>query len=191
MYTTATQYICSEFNSFLTEKYSKGVIIADSRSHQLDVQTSHSIFTKKFKYDGDEYPRLIEMPVFGKSDNHSGLQVSDILCSALLFPFASHAYCLEHAKRLKNIHVQPCYQQLRLAFHRRISGLQYRRPDPKDSTRKIGGVYLSNQLDRKPAKLLFQKPETMEDKLENLAKKYPGKKGRNVREVRVKKHIVR
>ena len=193
MYTSALQYICTEFNAFLEEKDEKGVIIADSRSHQLDVQTSHSIFTQKFKYEGDEYPELVEMPVFGKSDNHSGLQVSDIICSALLFPFASHTYCLEYSAQLKNIHVQPCHEKLRLAFHRRVAGLQYRRVDPKDQNqkRKVGGVFLSNHLDHKPTHLFFQKPVTIDDKLEKLVTKFSGQGSRGIREVRGKRIISR
>jgi hypothetical protein len=32
------------------------------------------------------------MPTFGHSENHAGLQLADLVCSALLFPMAMDAY---------------------------------------------------------------------------------------------------
>ncbi|WP_230460122.1 DUF3800 domain-containing protein, partial [Sansalvadorimonas verongulae] len=119
IYTSAVQQICTEFDHFLESKSSTGIVVADSRNHVLDVQASHSIFTQKFQRSGDAYPRLLEMPVFGKSDNHAGIQMCDILCSALLFPFASNAFCHEYSEKLRNIHVQPSHEKLRKEFARR------------------------------------------------------------------------
>ena len=53
---------------------------------------SHSIFTQKFSPAARNYQRLVELPTFGHSENHAGLQICDIVCSALLFPIACFAY---------------------------------------------------------------------------------------------------
>jgi hypothetical protein len=63
---------------------------------------SHSIFTQKFKAEGDQYPRVLEMPTFGHSNNHVGIQIADLLASALLYPMATCAYCRGH---VSNVHV--------------------------------------------------------------------------------------
>lgn len=173
IYTSGLQHICTEFNHFLEEKNSTGIVICDSRNHQLDVQASHSIFTQKHQRKGDSYPKILEMPLFGKSDNHSGIQLSDIICSAFLFPFASHTFCIEHSETLKNIHVQPTHEKLRKTFSRRVASLQYRRTTFRNGkTCKTGGVFLSNGLDKKPAHLLFSQPTSIESKLKDLEKKH-------------------
>jgi hypothetical protein len=38
----------------------------------------------------------MEVPSFGHSDNHAGLQLADLICSAFLWPMAMHAYCEGH-----------------------------------------------------------------------------------------------
>lgn len=78
----------------------------DSRSTRQNIQAAHSIFTQKFKASGDSYPSIMEAPAFGHSDNHAGLQLSDLICSGFLWPMAMHAYC---EGKVASIHVRPDY----------------------------------------------------------------------------------
>ena len=68
-----------------------------------NLRVSHSIFTQKFGA-APNYQRLVELPTFGHSDNRTGLQICDIVCSGLLYPIACYAYCAGH---VNNVHVQP------------------------------------------------------------------------------------
>ncbi len=76
IYTTTTQNTASLFQNYLYEKNNYGVIIGDFREPKANSHISHSVFTQKYKrgFRGDEYPNLIEIPTFGISDNHAGLQ---------------------------------------------------------------------------------------------------------------------
>jgi hypothetical protein len=64
----------------------RGVVIADSRVPGQNVNVAHSVFTQKYRATGDPYPRILEVPVFGHSNNHVGLQLADVVGSALLAP---------------------------------------------------------------------------------------------------------
>ncbi len=77
-------------------------MVIDSSAPKLNSAMAHSIFTQKFKATGDSYGRMLEMPTFGHSENHVGLQLADLLASGLLFPMASHCYCTGH---VQNVHV--------------------------------------------------------------------------------------
>ncbi len=125
-------------------------MILDNRRRHQNMSVSHSIFTRKFKTGGDEYERIVEAPTFGHSDNHAGIQLADILCSALLFPMASAAYC---DGQIQNVHVSPRYHQLVEHFGQRIRELQhrYQRPDGK----WVGGITVSDRLTKRPGALLF------------------------------------
>jgi hypothetical protein len=92
-YTFSVQAVCEDFQNLLESTGDTGIVIADSRSPTPNAAVAHSVFTQKFKTAGDRYPRLLEMPTFGHSQNHAGLQAADLLCSALLFPMATHRYC--------------------------------------------------------------------------------------------------
>jgi hypothetical protein len=93
IYTFSLQYICGCFNRQLEVDDDWGLLVCDSRNKALNSLASYSVFTQKFKARGDSIPRVLEMPVFGHSENHAGVQIADIICSALLFPLAVHAYC--------------------------------------------------------------------------------------------------
>ena len=113
VYTSSVQHICRYFSHFLDLNNSTGLIIADSRDPALNANVSHSIFTMKFRAAGDAFPRLLEMPTFGHSENHVGIQVADLLCSAFLFPMATCTYCLGH---LTSPHVHASHVGLRRKF---------------------------------------------------------------------------
>lgn len=159
MYTTSIQYICTEFQHFLADKNNIGAVISDSRNFSENVIVSHSIFTQMFKASGDNYSRIIEMPTYGHSDNHSGLQMCDILCSALLFPMACHTFCLPKMEELKNVHIQPSHRLIRDTFAGSISDLQYRRVQDR---KRIGGIFVSNLMtDIHPNEILKKSPRDM------------------------------
>lgn len=153
VYTSSVQSMCSYFQQYLTHANDHGFVILDSRDKPKNANVSHSVFTQKFQSAGDCYGRLVEMPVFGHSDNHAGIQVSDLICSALLFPMATFAYCLGH---VSSIHVHESYGLLRDQFGNRLQNLQYRYKDPTDRWR--GGITVSDALTKRPGSLLFSSP---------------------------------
>jgi Protein of unknown function (DUF3800) len=151
VYTSSTQCICNDMQNLLCLKQDTGMIIADARTKSQNANVAHSIFTKKFKADGDAYDRILEMPTFGHSENHAGLQVADLICSALLFPIAAFAYCLGH---VTSVHVQSNYCVLRSRFGKRLRHLQHRYKNAEG--RWQGGLVVSDQLGKFPGGLLFE-----------------------------------
>ncbi|MGO8670256.1 MAG: DUF3800 domain-containing protein [Capsulimonadaceae bacterium] len=150
VYTSSIQAICTYFEEFLVEKNDVGFCIADCRNKSKNVNVSHSIFTQKFQAATSYYSRLLELPTFGHSDNHVGLQLCDILCSALLFPIACEAYC---TGSVANVHVQPTAALLKVEFGTRLKNLQYRFQDP--AGRHKGGIVVSDPSGRN-ATLMFK-----------------------------------
>jgi len=165
VYTFSIQRIFATFQSFLAARDSFGVVISDARTFQLDRQVAHSVFTQKFKAGGDAFPNIVEMPTFGRSDNHGGLQAADYLCSGLIYPMAIHAYCLERSEELRNAQVQPGYGVLRERFGKRLAELQYRYPNPDGEVlsngrkKREGGITVSNPY-REPGGKLFKSENT-------------------------------
>ena len=122
-YTQSVQYACKAFQSFLNHKNSQGFVVADFRTTQLNDQVAHSIFTQKYRAKGDPFDRVIELPTFGVSNNHVGLQLTDVLCSALLFPIASSVYCFGH---VSGVHVNGRDLVARRRYSKRLKNLQFR-----------------------------------------------------------------
>ncbi len=151
VYTSSIQGICSYFDHHLTRTDDIGACIADSRNKFKNVRVSHSIFTQKFSATARRYPRIVELPTFGHSDNHAGLQVCDIVCSALLYPVACHAYCSGH---VDNIHVQPSADRLRRRYGDQLKTIQYRYLDAA-SNRYRGGLVVSDPIEHRNASLMF------------------------------------
>ena len=149
LYARSVQYINKHFQTFLHEQNSKGIVIADSRNHELNVRVSHSIFTQKFKISGDAYPNVIEMPVYGHSDNHVAIQLTDILCSALLFPITSYAYCTGH---INSVHVNATYEILRTRYAERLKDMSFRY---HDGQRYRGGITVFDELEKRNANHFF------------------------------------
>lgn len=150
MYTFSVQDACATFENLLLSKGDHGLIIADSRTPGLNAPVSHSIFTRKFKQSGDDYPRVLELPTFGHSQNHAGLQVADLLCSALIFPMAATRYCDRNSG---NVHVNSGYERLVDQFGPRIRNLQYRYTG--DDHKQHGGIVVSDPLGCNPSSRLF------------------------------------
>lgn len=151
VYTSACQSLCKSFDHYLTTANDFGFCIADSRTKGLNVQVSHSIFTQMFSTRQAQYPRIIELPTFGHSDNHVGVQICDLLSSALIAPMAIHTYCVGH---IANVHVQPAYSRLRTRFTGRIHQLLYRYQDAQGLWR--GGITVSDAILHRPSSLMFQ-----------------------------------
>lgn len=149
-YTFSIQDIARHFNRFLEEREADGMILCDSRNHHQDIQVAHSLFTQKHKASGDDLPRLLEPVVFGKSDNHVGLQLSDIIASGLLSPMAARVYCATSANR---IHIHPLFDDLRSRYSDPLAKRRYLYLDEEGKTR--GGVTVSDRLGGQSSGLLL------------------------------------
>jgi hypothetical protein len=149
IYTSSIQAICGDFQRLLDLENNHGVIVADSRTPVLNSDVSHSIFTQKFRAAGDSYSRVLEMPTFGHSENHVGLQLADLLTSGLLFPIACYAYC---SGRVNNIHVHAKYATIKAMFGPRLLALTYRY---NEGGRPRGGITVDDKLAARNNTLMF------------------------------------
>jgi Protein of unknown function (DUF3800) len=149
-YGYSVQDVAQHFSEFLQVANSTGIMIADGRDHPRNLKVAHSIFTQKWRTGGDPYPALREVPLFAASDNHAGLQVVDLLASTLVFPMAANAYC---PPRAGNPHSSPRYEDVRLAFGKRLRALQYRYVDEVGRWR--GGVVVSDPVAHRSGAILF------------------------------------
>ena len=150
IYTSVIQGLAADFQHFLEQERSTGFLVLDSRNKAKNTSVSHSIFTQKFRQNGDAYSRIIEMPLFGHDDNHAVIQTADFICSALLFPMATYAYCLGH---IINDHVHLRHRLIRDKFGIRIKKLQYRYQDKKELWQ--GGIATQDGLNHQHAAVLF------------------------------------
>jgi hypothetical protein len=91
------------------------------------------------------------MPVFGHSQNHAGIQIADLLCSALLFPLATRRYCTGH---VTNVHVDAGFAQLARRYGQRLRAMQHRYTD--DLGHNKGGITVSDPVGRQHSGRLFQ-----------------------------------
>lgn len=149
IYTSSIQAACGDFQNLLEFEDLTGIIIADSRDYLQNVGVSFSIFTQKFKATGDAYGRILEMPTFGHSQNHIGIQLSDILCSAILFPMASFTYCTGY---VNNVHVSQKYELIKDRYAARIKALRHRY---LDGGRYRGGITVRDDLAQRSIGPLF------------------------------------
>jgi hypothetical protein len=138
------------FEHLLAVSGEVGLVVADSRTKPQNAVVAHSILTRKFAVAGDAYPHVAEMPVYGHSENHVGLQVADLLCSALVFPMTTASYCTGH---VSSVHVQPGYAALRARYGGRLRALQYRY---RDAGGFRGGLTVSDAIAGRPGRLLFE-----------------------------------
>jgi hypothetical protein len=151
-YTSAIQDIARHFEHFLAERNEKGVILCDGRMANQNAVVAHSIFTQKMRQEGDPYPCILELPMFGHSKNHVGLQIADLMASTLLFPMATRTYC---ASQWTGVHVDPHYDEVRRRFALRCGELEYKYTF---GGRRTGGVTVSDRLGRQPSAALFKRP---------------------------------
>lgn len=144
VYTASVQSIATHFHHFLEAEQEPGLIIADSRGHHPNVNVAHSIFTQRRRLKGDPYPRLVELPLFGHSDNHAGLQMADLLCSAVLFPLAAQVCCAQHYTTKR--HASEHWLEVRNQLGDRIKALEYRYRNGEGKA--TGGIALSDPLNK-------------------------------------------
>lgn len=153
IHTCSIQYMCNHFQALLHDFNESGMMVIDNRSPVENSWVSHSVFTQKFKLAGDAYARVLELPTFGHSENHVGIQIADILSSGLLSPMAIAAYCSGH---VTNLHVRPNYNTLRVRYGTTLQGMQYRRTD--GTGRWMGGITVCDAILGRPGGLLFRDP---------------------------------
>lgn len=150
VYTSACQSLFRTLDHYLTTADDFGFCIADFRTAALNVQVSHSIFTQMFSTRQAQYPRIVELPTFGHSDNHVGVQICDLISSALIVPMAIHTYCTGH---VTNVHVQPAYSSIRGRYTARIQQLLYRYQDTQGKWH--GGITVSDGILHRPSSAMF------------------------------------
>ena len=150
VYTSSIQWLYSSFENFLHDQDSFGFCIADSRDPLNNAIVAHSVFTQKFQSSSAAYGRTLELPTFAHSENHAGIQLCDIVCSALLYPIAAEAYCSGH---VGNIHVQPGAAALRQRFGEELQNLQFRYREPLGKWN--GGIVVSDPIGLRNAARMF------------------------------------
>lgn len=155
LYTRATQDLCTGFQQFLDARDANGIVIADSRNKQKDRIVSHSVFTQKHRRSGDRLPSIIETTLFGRSDNHAGLQMSDFIASGVLFPLFGSFFLLN---QFTNQHVHPAYLRLGPLFAHRLKALQFRYDGSSiwGQSNRAGGIAVSNPVTKRGAGALFR-----------------------------------
>ena len=141
MNTFSIQWMCETFQQLLQDVGDRGIMVIDNSTPGVNASVAHSVFTQKFKSSGDSYPGLLEMPTFGGSENHVGLQIADILGSGLIAPMAGRAYCDGY---VTGSHVHPRYQDIKRRFAGRVAALQFTYRDSKGE--RCGGFVVSDKL---------------------------------------------
>ena len=136
IYTSSAQAVAENFHRFLADRRARGIMVCDSRFAQANTQVAHSVFTRKFQAAGDSFPRLLDSPVFADSGNHAGIQLADLLCSAIVFPLAAQVY------RPGSPHAHPNYFRLRERYGGRLRRMRSR--FQADSGRRRGGLVVSD-----------------------------------------------
>lgn len=150
-YTSSVQSIYGYFEHFLFTSNKKGIVICDNRSPGQNSPVSHSIYTQRFSIAGDPYEHILEMPTFGHSQNHIGLQLADIIVSGLVFPIACNTYL--GSVLPSNVHVQGAGQALKDRFGSRLRALQHLYQTPSGTR---GGIVVSDPNTLKSSKFLFK-----------------------------------
>lgn len=150
VYSTSVGSLTETFQAQLLDCHSRGVMILDSRTKSKNAPNVHSVTTRKYRAGGDNLKGVIESPVFGHSDTHTLLQLSDLVVSSLLFPIACHAYLSDVTW---NVHCDDAYRPVREQFGERLKKLQFRYQDPVGKWR--GGIVVSDRRTGQPSSLMF------------------------------------
>jgi Protein of unknown function (DUF3800) len=151
VYTSSIQRICRTFSHYLQCNDDIGLVVADSRNKCMNAMVSHSIFTQKYQSTGDALPQLVELPTFGHSENHAGIQLADLVVSAVLFPIMIETYCRGY---VTNVHVRAGYTRLKSRYKARLRDLQYRYQDETGWWR--GGIVVSDPATKRSGAELFR-----------------------------------
>jgi len=151
VYTSSVQALCENFQEYLLLNNAKGVVVADSRSQKPNVAVAHSIFTMRVGNSGDSYPNMADVPLFGHSDNHAGLQIADIIASSLITPI-----CINHCvpRDQKNKHSNPKYGLLAERYCTDLETLHFQYGP---TVHRRGGLVISNPVSKIGTASLFDK----------------------------------
>ncbi len=147
-------HICQHFHAFLEQTNSSGFVVADGRNYAQDVRTTHSIFTQCYQTTApNSFPRLVEVPVYGQSQNFAMIQLADTICSAVMFPMIIDAYG-GHLAGVANVHLSENYGAVRDRYKQAIREMQY---TYHNGSRTVGGMLISDRLPaNRSSSLLFQ-----------------------------------
>lgn len=154
VYPDAIARIAEQFEAQLRAADTTGMMVLDARTKVKNVPSVQTITTRQFRTGGDTLPHLSESPVFGHSDTHVALQISDLVASALLFPMACSAYC---DGVVGNAHPHPSYDQLRHRFGERLRRMEHRYVD--DGGERRGGVIVFDSRNKRRSLDLFTAPK--------------------------------
>ncbi len=151
-YGRSITHICEHFNAFLESKAEFGMVIADSRRTAQNRRTTHTIFTQMHQASGNPYPRLVETPTYGHSNNFAMLQLSDILCSVIVFPMVMDVFG-EHLRDCGNVHISQNYSAIRKRYKDTVMRMQFMHLDL--AGRFVGGLLVSDMtgLKRKTSRI--------------------------------------
>ena len=152
VYGGSIMHICHHFNYFLEQRYEFGMVIADSRRSAQNKRTTHTIFTQRHQSRGNSYPKMVDMPVYGHSNNFAMLQLADIICSGVIFPMLIDSFG-EHLSGSKNVHFSPKYSDVRMRYKDTIQNMQFRYKNEKDFW--VGGILVADKtsLNRKTSRM--------------------------------------
>lgn len=166
IHASSLQFICGAFDAGLPTD-ERGMVVVDSQTYQHNHRLAHSVFTQRFGKE-PKHCGLVDMPVFGHSDNHAGLQIADLLCSAVLAPIACAVYAGSYSNW--NRHCDSNYLDIREQFGGRLEKLTYQWTTP--ATGQSGySLIVSDPLGKRGTRLMYV-PRT-----ESRRRKRPARKG--------------
>jgi hypothetical protein len=156
MNTYSIQWICKTFQRYLEIKGEKGIVVIDSNNPGVNAKVAHSVFTQKFQFSGDCYDRILDMPTFGGSQNHAGLQIADNVASGIVVPMAGRAYCMDH---VEGSHVHPGYDKIADWLGKKLRHRQFRYREEDEWS---GGLVVSDPVGAKHSGHLFKGPAELQ-----------------------------
>lgn len=80
--------VAYRFHQLLEARQTHGTVVVDFREPTLNGRVSAELLEAKLGPAGDQLPWLVHLPTFGNSEVHAPLQMTDLVCSALLRPIA-------------------------------------------------------------------------------------------------------
>jgi hypothetical protein len=149
MHVSSLQFICGAFHAGLEDE--RGVVVVDSQTYQHNHRLAHSVFTQRFART-PAHERLVDMPLFGHSDNHAGLQIADLLCSAVLAPVACVVYGGSYARW--NRHCDPGFLAIRERYGERLARLTYGWHNPR-AGRESSSLVVDDPNMRRSTRLMW------------------------------------
>lgn len=150
IHASSLQFICRAFDAGLPAS-ERGMVVVDSQTYQHNHRLAHSVFTQRFGKN-PKHTGLVDMPVFGHSDNHAGLQIADLLCSAVIAPTACAVYAGSYASW--NMHCQSAYLDIRERFGSRLRALTYPWKHPKTG-KGCPSVIVNDPISKRGARLMW------------------------------------